>query len=904
MTIPHLLSVLGFVAALGLGMWAMLLGWAAFLNTHDDQAKQASWLQVIFLSLVSLIIWIGWVTVALASFGLYSLNGLSLSLILLGAVLLYKPHPSPPQIGEGTSHASAAIRSTTDSAPPPIWGRVGGGGLAVAKNRRSWRWPRLAPPDLYEWLLLGLLLVISFIYFRPHEFVQGGLDAGSYVNLATQIHRTGSLTEQSDWTLLLQGYGDVALRTPPEGTLPKYLQFVGWYMDDQIPGRSVPQFFPMHPAWLAVGYSLGGIWGLLAITPLWTLLGLIVLFFVARDLFSPQIAILATLFLAISPTHIYFSAYPTAEPLTLLLLFTSLWALQRLWNDPATGWPWGVLGGSALGAALLTRIDLPLILVIVAACLFVVVLRGQWSTGWTGYGLALLFFGLHMALDIRYINSIYFWNTYRSVFAVLGWPVILGGSLLAGGAVFLAIYLRRRRQLFSLFEKISPKTLVYGRWITALALVALSGFAYFIRPSLQPVVYYTAWPLGSSVPWMEGLNWVRLGAYMTPMGLGLATFGLALILVRFSWMRLAPFLAIGLLTTLQYGYSIFNTPLQIYALRRYVPTVMPFLFICAAAALWSIYRSRAHWVNQGMALLLAVGLIGGELYQSRYVLAQRDMPQGVAQLQRLADSLRPNAVLIMAESSVKTTADTFGVPLHFAYGHPIATIRKMESEGLGDYLDAVRAYAAQNGLPVQLIAADGVPPAVQEALSLGSAGLAPFTITMLENVYFGYPSRMDSFHFDLEIYDVLPTEIGALAAAPSTLRVDVGSADSIFVGSGFYDRAQPDGGPSYRWTSGDAALTLPDPMPGPVALSIRAMTFRPNTAPDGPVKVRLDGLVIGTFTPTDQWQTFTFSAEAMPQDRAVQLDFQVVPFNPAQLGLNDDQRDLGFMLDWIEINHD
>ncbi len=38
------------------------------------------------------------------------------------------PHPNPPHIGEGADLARSSIEESTDTAPPPVWGRLGGGG--------------------------------------------------------------------------------------------------------------------------------------------------------------------------------------------------------------------------------------------------------------------------------------------------------------------------------------------------------------------------------------------------------------------------------------------------------------------------------------------------------------------------------------------------------------------------------------------------------------------------------------------------------------------------------------------------------------------------------------------------------------------------------------------------------
>ncbi len=49
-------------------------------------------------------------------------------LIYTAAMFGALPHPSPPHIGEGADSARPSMEENTEPAPPPVWGRLGGGG--------------------------------------------------------------------------------------------------------------------------------------------------------------------------------------------------------------------------------------------------------------------------------------------------------------------------------------------------------------------------------------------------------------------------------------------------------------------------------------------------------------------------------------------------------------------------------------------------------------------------------------------------------------------------------------------------------------------------------------------------------------------------------------------------------
>ena len=173
--------------------------------------------------------------------------------------------------------------------------------------------------------------------------------------MSAAISRTGSLIQNEPWTKFLSDYGSITLRQYPalEFAHPR-MQFVGWNIDSADPARVIPQFFPFHPVLLAVGFSLFGVYGALYVTPLWGVLGIGAVYLLGKRLSGPPLGLLAAVLLAITPVQIYFSRYPTTEPLTLLLVFFGLWAFQTLRDDTAGLPDLGSVGGAALGAALLT----------------------------------------------------------------------------------------------------------------------------------------------------------------------------------------------------------------------------------------------------------------------------------------------------------------------------------------------------------------------------------------------------------------------------------------------------------------------------------------------------------------------------------------------------------------------
>src|SRR5262249_11821955 len=151
-----------------------------------------------------------------------------------------------------------------------------------------------------------------------------------------------------------------------------------------------------------------------------------------------------------------------------------------------------------------------------------------------------------------------------------------------------------------------------ARAVALVGLVALGAlFAYVVRPALPALA--TGGEAGElEVAAQESL--VRLGWYVTPLGLLLAGAGSAALVWTGGWRRTLPRLA---LTGLSLAFSLPN-PLvssdQPWAARRYLPWVLPALLLLAgygAVRLAALIPDRVTVarpvVVAGLALAVAVG---------------------------------------------------------------------------------------------------------------------------------------------------------------------------------------------------------------------------------------------------------------------------------------------------------
>lgn len=840
--------IVGFITAVLLFTAVLLLIWA-------NVAPALDWLEALFATFMGTVIFTGWMSTILMTFGVFSLAAVTGVLFLAAGGLF-------------------------------VW-------------QRPFHKPQFAPLNWPEWLLLVLLLGSAIVYFRPHEYILGGIDPGGYMNIAATAVRTGDFILTDQWTSLLREYPEVTLREQPPQWRTHYLQFVGWYIDDNDPTRVIPQFFPFHPALIAVGISLAGLYGGLFVTPLWGTLSLAVIFLLTRQLFDNRTGLLAATLYAITPIHIYFARYPSTEPLTLLLIFTGLLGFQAVWDERQGKIAWGVLGGAAFGASFLTRIDLPLVALLIVGWLTLAWWQRRWSPGWSWFALTCGVLAAHAGLSAFFLSAPYMWNTYGSLLNVIRKQLVVQ-LVLVGAIVLLLVGLWLMwRYSWAQFRRTQLASFINGRsfrWLLAGSVVFLSVFAYFIRPLLQPATSYNTWPAGTTSWVLDGENWVRLGWYLTPLGLILTTLGLAWLLRTASLNRLGFFLSVGILTTLQYVYKIFNTPYHIYTMRRYVPIVLPMLMIYTALFLIYLLQTQPRLAKIA-ASILTIGLMVGLLYQSRFVLPLREYRGAVDQLEAVAQSLEPEAILVFNEPASATFSDTFGPPLKFIYGHDIATIREDDPA----FLTWLQTTAQGEERPLQLITVEPINPLLLNYFSLEPVAFVPGQFPVLLSSFTDFPKVTSYAYYGVEIYTLLPNGIEQVEQNSESLFIDIGSLDSAYILDGFYSKEPLPGPVTLRWTSDVATLRLPESETSDYQIEIRASTTEAAAVPERIVTVWLDEEKVAQFTLTTEWQTYTFSVELAEETAVSELSFQIETFNPAQLQINNDSRDLGFLLDWIRV---
>jgi hypothetical protein len=639
-----------------------------------------------------------------------------------------------------------------------------------------------------------------------------------------------------------------------------------------------------------------GVKGALATPPLFGVLGTLGAFFVLRRLFGAAPALLGSLLLATNVVQVWFARYPVSEPVSQCLTFLALFAFLA-WEE--SGRPLvGALAGFAFGLTFLVRIDS--VLLVAPLALYLLVRRAHHDLPWRRAApvlLPLALLGAHAAAHAALFSRKYlanvanrpYWSQPAWVWAALG---------LATVALVLLVHLKGEAAVRLLEEHGAGL-----RATLAALLVAGALYAYFLRPLLS------AWagadgndPAAAASGTLLSLlrdrgfhrlaahdaqSLVRLGWFVTPLALVLALLGLLALLREWKTRYLLP---LGLFATsgLFYLYKIRVYNDYFFALRRYVPIVLPFVLGLAALALVRL-AARGRW-PRAVAALLTLVLFGAFLRDTLPLARHRDWTGAVRFVGDVARRFGPEDLLVFEQPK---SIHLLSLPLWAVHGLSVLELArfKPDPERLQHFVEASRSRY-RNVYFVHTSASGS------DLCGVFLERVEPFSFGTFEweRAYARKPRGPEFRSFSFTVSRVVPPD---QIQVPPLPFVDVGGTDNVQV-SGFYDK-EGGGDLTYRWTGPCASVYLPGARPG-ATLVVRASTGKRPADRPAVVSVSLAGSAIGSFRAGPEWteHALVLPDPLPPGPRVLRLDvpaWRPVHTDPAA----GDERDLGVMVDRLEI---
>jgi hypothetical protein len=762
--------------------------------------------------------------------------------------------------------------------------------------------PRSWPEVLPVAAVLTLALVLQA---RPTEYLLGGRDPGTYVAAMAVIARTGGIAYTDPVVLSIPREDvDLFFREPGAADF-NWGRFMGFPLERPETGRVVPEFFHVFPAFGAYLFQAMGVKGALATPPVFGVLGTLAVFFAFRRILGPAPALLAALLLAANVVQVWFARYPVSEGLSQLLMFTALLAVAR-W-ERSRSIVFGALAGVALGLSLLVRIDGVLVGAPLAA--YVLVRRAEGDLDARQAAALLVPFGalaahatVHAAVFARkYVVSIAtrpYWHQPAGVWLL---------AALAAAALGLALYrwgpaLVRRAEAHGAALRTG----------VALALVVLALYAYFLRPALS------AWAgadgndparaasFGRDL--LTGLGFPRLAAhdaqsvrrlgwFVTPLGLALGLLGLVAMIRDWRREYLFPVLtALAFSVFYFYKLRVYND--YFFALRRFVPVILPCLLGCAAYLL-SRMAAAGGW-RRIAAAGMALGLGATYLLRTAPLLRYVDWKGSVSFVADVARRFGPDDVVIFEQ---KESIHLLSLPLWAVHGVNVLELGRFrpDPERLQHLLGSWRGRY-RNIYFVHTWR----EPVCGVFLQDVAGGPYRFGTHEWERAYNRAPQGPEPRGLEFTISRVVRPEELQVPALP---EVDIGASDDFLV-SGFFQKERDPDGRTYRWTGPCAEVYLPAAREAGRITIVASAGQRPADLPAAEVRVSLSRVPLGRFTVGPEWSVHTLAVPPSAAEGPPLLRLDVVDpatsrprtWRPARsLPGSDDTRDIGVKIDGIKV---
>jgi hypothetical protein len=651
-------------------------------------------------------------------------------------------------------------------------------------------------------------------------------------------------------------------------------QPVGWL---GFPGvyRTQPtmtvQFGHLYPAWLAQAFGAAGFGGLVRFNAALALVSALAVFAAARTRLPASIATLATLLVAFDAGQVYVARTTLTEILTQLLVwcgFLLLIAPEADHRRSALVW-----SGVFLGMAAVVRIDslvlFPLLMIGHA------IQRSLDTEGTHRTPTAPFYAGAIPVIGVALAYYAFFSTPYFN--ALESQLLSIGAAALIGAVIYTSTWLRWVRGAIRAFVEASPVL-----WLGSAAVVVLAAFAYFVRPSLEPfaLVDYPGHSLDGTRSHIEDAM-RNLGAYLGPPVVWLAVagwLGATIGAIKRHRDLLPLVVAVGGASALYFwNQSIF--PDHFWAIRRFVPVIIPAAAISAGIAGWLIMRRLpVDW--RRWALALATVALAAQTWRvgTPYFFVH-STSGAFAALERFADAIpddRPYLGIFTAAGS-----RSLGAPLDIALGQQILPLAATTADGRSEAVH--RLQEASPSDPVSIVTDMTDDTGILEGEVLATIA---HDYEFMASTTTPVPSRIGRASLKLLAMEV---------TSVNTVGVDFGGHSSwIAPDSGFWAQEFRADEP-VRWTSHDARLTIPvlgDHPVGRVSVSLAG------GAPSGStLRLFVNGQLVEVAEIAPGKWTTTVDIPGGPTQGDVELRLVSDTFTPSEdIPDSTDQRELGVLV--------
>ena len=514
--------------------------------------------------------------------------------------------------------------------------------------RRKLRWP--AKPSIAIWLPVTVMLLAAGILYAlfPKESLLGERDEGIYLQHAMHLARTGSSTLDTRSLGIAESPSIQAIENGASDPLP------GLYPS---PGKWTFQFSSALPVWMAWLKATAGYNSALRFNAALGVLNCLAFFLLTRLLLPKNQRVWAFPALAVyafNPVQIWISRSTLSEPLCTWFVLNGLLAFFIPIRNRRVK---GTIAGVLVGMASFARID---------GAVFLSALASAWAvirlTGVPARVDHMLRWALIACIVMNLIALLYY------AYFVHGYFIQLGSLLLLAwiwSAVAIGVGTAARHLSW-------PLRFSWPAFALPLAIAALWAYGMWVRPHIEPfsLIHSTLVPALNGTRDYREITVPNLVGYLTLPVVALAAIGMA----RFARLTLTHRFEAGkafaMIVLLFVGAIFLWNPLvspdQIWAARRWVPTVIPATIASAAIGI-SFLSARMPWkiIVASMATLLAAASL---LWKQQDTLLFQEDAKLIPQIEAIAKFLPDD------RPSYMVNLPTMASALLAGFGKPVVPI--------------------------------------------------------------------------------------------------------------------------------------------------------------------------------------------------------------------------------------
>jgi Dolichyl-phosphate-mannose-protein mannosyltransferase len=755
-------------------------------------------------------------------------------------------------------------------------GILSGAVLLIANRKLLYRGDA-ARPTLTMGLPIVLIALAVWRFFPSSEYVIGGKDPGTYMNEGIQIAQRGSLVIRDR---VIAGVPDSAseLFFRPQPDLGNQgLRFMGFWLLDAREGRVVGQFPHLFPSSIAIGYGLFGLSGARMTVGVWAALGLLAVYFAGARFVGRAAAFAASALLAVHVIQVWFARYPNAEVVMQAMLFAAILAFARAHQDDDRFF--GPVAGVLLGLLLFLRYDtlLAIVAILAASVLAWIVDRKPPRAGF------LLPFAAAAVLSWFYLTGPmrgYFWLP-RIYLTNLPLPAVAGA--VACGAIVLAMLIWSRGRFADQARRIVPAVL-------AAVVVALAAYAWFLREPAGKLADYDAYALKTFTNFF--LLWPGLVA---------ALLGFILVVRRDFWRDPALVLVVTAFSLFLF-YKVKVVPNHFWMDRRFLAVILPgaLLFIAAAAVgTFAVRPGPRRWLRVGVGALFLTALGQNYLAASAPLMPHVEYAGAIPALEKIAAKIGDKDLVLVESRDAGSDTHVLGLPLAYIYARNALVLEsaKPDKAKLHAFIEHVRP-----GYDRILFIGGGGTDLLSRRIGAAAVDDGRVQIQEFEaSPWNAYPREVRRKDFDYSIYQLLTGP-----ALQEGFVLDLGYRDDLNVVR-FHAKEQSDGR-TVRWSRTQSFVAVTG-----LLGTERTVTFvmhdggRPKSAPPARLEVFFGEVPLGGIDVQPGFRSYTLplppaAVEAAARiDEPTQLRLVSSVWSPRQILNLPDDRDLGVMIDRIEV---